>query len=149
MHYSADTGVFTWKHDVNNRTRVGSVAGTLSDTGCIVITVKGRPYKAHRLAWLYMTGEWPDITDHINHNRTDNRFSNLRNGTVSNNMENQVKPRKGSKTGFMGVTARGIKWRAKIMVRGKHICVGTYPSAEEAHNAYVLAKRKLHEFNTL
>jgi len=80
LNYDPDTGVFTWiKIEAKNRRPLGSVAGSLDSYGHLSIKIDGRRYLAHRLAWLYMTGEWPeDMIDHRNRIKTDNRWENLR-----------------------------------------------------------------------
>jgi hypothetical protein len=76
LNYDPDTGVFTWRVRPVHSHRVGDIAGSVRTTrGYRLIGVAGRVYKAHRLAWLYMMGEWPkDQIDHINRDPSDNRF---------------------------------------------------------------------------
>ena len=85
LAYDAETGVFTWKVHRGGTATKGSVAGTLSDTGYIHIKVNGTLYKAHRLAYKYVTGKEPEIINHINHVRTDNRWVNLESITQEEN----------------------------------------------------------------
>lgn len=108
---------------------------------------------AHRLVWLYMTGEHApkrmDI-DHINGDLLDNRWSNLRIGTRAQNMQNQARARGNSTTGLLGVSvACGSpgRWFARINVGGKVRFLGCHTSPEAAHAAYIAAKRELHEFS--
>ena len=94
LAYDPDTGVFTWKARTSpfSRVNVGDVAGNLRRDGYIEICVDGRKHQSHRLAWLYVYGEWPaDQIDHINGIRTDNRIANLR---EANNAENHHNLRK-------------------------------------------------------
>lgn len=104
----------------------------------------------HRLAWLYVHGEWPtEQIDHINQNPVDNRIANLRPADKSQNVQN-IDAAYGS-SGYRGVSfdsrcGDGNSWRARIMVDGKSHSLGYYATAEEAHDAYLAAKRELHPF---
>jgi hypothetical protein len=103
-------------------------------------------YSAHRLAWLYVYGEWPsDQIDHINRNRSDNRIANLRIATPTQNQANRSVCKRNT-TGFKGVTVdpRTGRFRAKIRVNGKRTHIGVFDSAEEAGAAYVAASRRVY-----
>lgn len=151
LDYDRDSGLFVWKAPNSNRTSAGNVAGTIRH-GYVLIGVDGRQRLAHRLAWLLVTGEWPtaDI-DHINGNRSDNRIANLRQVTRSVNMENQRRPRGNNSSGFLGVgwDKEKRRWRAQIKVNGVNLILGRFRTPEEAHGAYIAAKRKLHEGCTI
>lgn len=118
--------------------------------GHVQIRVDGRLYLAHRLAWLYVYGFIPngDI-DHINGNRSDNALSNIRIGTHAQNMQNRRTPSHGSKTGFLGVSPTGRRYQARIGNGPYELYLGSFDTAEEAHAAYLKAKRELHEFCTI
>lgn len=151
LNYDPDTGVFVWRKregdDPHTRmwnTRfAGEVAGSIRKSdGYRVIRIDVRLYLAHRLVFLFMTGKWPiaDV-DHINMNKVDNRWCNLREATQSQNNANTRK-RKNNTSGYKGASWHGSGWRAQIHVSGKHICLGTFPSPEEAHAVYCEAARK-------
>src|SRR5690606_34614864 len=90
LYYDPETGIFTRLVGRSGpRARAGDVAGSDNGKGYIRIYVDGRPYKAHRLAWFYMHGEWPEEIDHRNGERADNRLSNLRPVTRQQNNLNQ------------------------------------------------------------
>ena len=144
------TGVFTWRVQVANNRKVGSVAGTVDGAGYVSIGTCGRYYKAHRLVWLYVHGVWPkNQIDHINGVRTDNRPSNLRDVTKSVNLQNQKRAHANSAHGFLGVRIEA-RWNtpprylARITVNGHRRSLGTFGTAEEAHAAYLNAKRVEH-----
>lgn len=151
LNYDADTGVFTWREAAGRWGRIpaGSIAGTSNKkNGYREIWVDGRLYKAHRLAWLYMTCEWPkEEIDHINRIRDDNRFSNLRECSSAENMQNKNLYRSNT-SGIAGVHWRKNcgKWQARIGVKGKRISLGHFDSPIEASNIYAEAKRKYHHF---
>jgi hypothetical protein len=146
LEYNPDTGLFTWIKLIGTSNRkVGGVAGTKRD-GYIRITIKGKIYSAHRLAYLYTTGNFPENQiDHINHIRHDNRWINLRDATNSQNGANKVK-HKNNTSGYKGVywDKRYKKWRAKIQYMEKSIHIGYYTTPQEAAEAY---KKKAIELN--
>ncbi len=115
--------------------------------------VLGEPaVQISRVAWKIQTGEDPGDrqVDHINVNTTDNRWSNLRLADSRQNSSNRRKPKAGSWSKYKGVTFKRNKNGdiariiAAIMVRGKHICLGRFPTEEEAHAAYCEAAKKYH-----
>ena len=150
LSYDETTGVFFWKVRTNRLAVPGSVAGRTNSLGRIQIGIDGKRYLAHRLAWLYVTGEMPahDI-DHVDNDHANNRFENLRLDPQKSNQQNQRKPHSNNKSGFLGVSPHGNKWAATISTKGKRVHLGLFSSPEVAHAAYVDAKRKQHEFNTL
>ncbi len=134
LHYEPDTGIFTWKVSLNRKIKIGSIAGTKNKYwGYIYIGLKQKKYRAHRLAWFYMTGEWPKGIDHDNHIRDDNRWLNLKEATQSKNTKNQSL-RKDNKSGFTGVCwcDKWKKWVAKINVNGKTKYLGNSDNLSEA-----------------
>jgi len=152
LHYDPETGLFTRLVVTCNKVKIGDVAGTLQGSGHIGIRVLGKIRQAHRLAWLYMTGEWPTgEVDHIDGVPTNNRWANLRDVTRPINMQNRRRAYANNKSGFLGVDYRPNlgKWAAQIGVNGAKIYLGLFDSPESAHDAYVSAKRKYHEGNTL
>lgn len=116
--------------------------------GYISIRLAGRSWLGHRLAWIYVHGRWPiNQLDHINGNRADNRIENLRECTNAQNCQNVRAHKDG--VGLVGITfeKRRSRWTAGIGVNGKRIWLGYFGTADEAHNAYLAAKRKYHQFN--
>lgn len=150
LEYEAETGLFKWLVVLSNVVRSGSIAGCLNKYGYRLIRIDGNLYLAHRLAWLYMHGQWPENEiDHINGETSDNRISNLRQATRSQNMQNEKVARKSNKScGLLGVSKNGRGWKAEIKVDGKKLHLGSYKTPSEAHDAYVLAKGSLHQFST-
>lgn len=154
LHYDPDTGVFTRLVATGGRYRadVGDVAGTDSDQGYILISVESYQYRAHRLAWLYMTGGWPQHeVDHRDAIRSNNRWGNLRDVTPKVNQQNLRKAQKNSKTGLLGASwcKRHKRFVARLYVGKKYRSLGYFESAELAHAAYVQAKRRHHEGCTI
>lgn len=113
-----------------------SVAGGRDLHGYWQISVFGVRYKAHRLAFLYMTGAWPvaDV-DHINRIRDDNRWKNLREATRAQNVAN-APARKNSRSGVRGVCLTPKGWKAQIKVSGKNKHIGYFKSVDAAAEAY-------------
>lgn len=116
LHYDSETGLFTWKVTLSNVAKKGKICNCLNVQGYIQIRINKKLYLGHRLAWLYMYGSFPSRTDHINGIRNDNRASNLREVTNSQNMYNTAL-RKDNTSGTKGVhwiASRG-KYRVEIM----------------------------------
>lgn len=135
LDYNSDTGIFTWKVQNGPRARVGYPAGTTD--GYVRIKINGILYLAHRLAFLYETGVWPkDQIDHINHIRSDNRFSNIREVTHSENKRN-VPIRSDNTSGVTGVFwDKSInKWVSQIMFDNKSVYLGSFNTISEAMKA--------------
>lgn len=151
LSYDPDTGGFTWLVDRRGHAKAGDCAGS-ENQGYIVIKLCGRKYMAHVLAWFYVHGRWPrhDI-DHRDTVRHHNWIKNLRDVTRSVNLQNQTKAHPNNQsTGLLGVCAPVAgKYPAKIKTKGKQLHLGSFPTAEAAHQAYITAKRIHHEGNTL
>ncbi len=151
LHYCPDTGIFTWlqrgrdtfKSDRGfrrfNSTVAGKMAGHVTkrrgycEIGIAYAGAKCKLYKAHRLAWLYIKGEWPNLIDHINGDKIDNRIINLRDTDVSGNLKN-AKTYITSKTGVPGVRWRSDvnKWHAVISINRKTKHLGYFESLFDA-----------------
>ena len=154
LKYSRKTGLFTWRVLANtNGALLGQVAGYRRDDGYIEIGFDGRVYRAHRLAWAFVYGAWPEgLLDHKNGVRDDNRIANLRPTTRSLNLQNQRHPRSNNRTGLLGVSPakrQSAMWRATIKVNGKQVHLGTFDCPNKAYRAYLKAKRKFHEACTI
>lgn len=151
LDYNPDTGVFTWRRrpNRNGERLAGSVAGTLHASGYRKIGLDGRVYWAHRLAWFYIHAQWPaDTIDHRDGDRGNNAYANLRDVSHAVNLQNRHDSRC-SRSGFLGVTAKRNRWRATLRVGGVTHRLGTFATPEQAHEAYLAAKRRLHPGHTL
>lgn len=143
LHYEPETGIFTRKVSTSNSVKVGDAAGSQSGRGYLNITVGSRLYRAHRLAWLYVYGNWPeDQLDHINRDRADNRIENLREVTNKQNHQNSGK-RRDNTSGHPGVCwhKQRSKWVARIMHNQKQIHLGLFTDIEEAIAARKAAEK--------
>ena len=143
LHYNPDTGILTWIKQYHSRF-IGREAGRLHPNGYRYIKFNRNNYMSHRMAWLYVFGEWPsDQLDHINHIRDDNRIINLR--AVSNriNSKNQSIA-KNNTHGIIGVYKRNDKWgwRANIHADSKQTNLGTYKSFFDACCARKSAEKR-------
>lgn len=138
LQYDPQTGMFTWSRAVAQK-RAGSIAGGKTGLGYRLISVNGRQYYAHRLAWLAVHGVMPSAQiDHINGNRDDNRIDNLRLATNHQNAWNAKRRRNVLK----GTTKYRGRWVAGITVCGKRYHLGVFDNEHEAHAAYCAAARK-------
>lgn len=149
LHYDPETGWFHWLKDTGNgHTMQGDPAGWL-DNGYINIEIDGERHKAHRLAWLYVYGGWPDgFLDHINFTRCDNRIENLRTVTPAENIQNREIGRD-NKSGIKGVhwDRRVNKWRAQIRHQGKQYHLGLFSALADAAAAYAKSAAIHHTCN--
>lgn len=137
--YDPKAGIF--RHRKN-----GNLAGSMNNRGYWRLVVNKKTYSAHRVAWLYVHGVWPDkCVDHINGIKTDNRLSNLRLADTSQNTCNSRLYRSNT-SGKKGVTwhKTGRKWQAHIKVNGKTIYLGLFDSIDAAHAAYCTASKTYH-----
>lgn len=149
LGYNPDTGRFVWLKSTG-AAKAGDDAGGVSSTGYVRISIFGKRYQAHQLAWLHHYGEWPGEPDHINGNKADNRIANLRKALREENLQNQRKAHSNNKAGILGVslTKRG-RFVVMIQSGGERKYLGSYATAEEAEAAYLKAKREEHPFGTL
>lgn len=141
LDYCPITGLFRWKPHLPWKRN----AGTKVTTGHLTIKIDGKWYNTGRLAWLYMTGEWPVcLIDHKNRIPDDNRFENLRQATRSDNSCNRpgYKPGKKLKGAFFDKDTK--KWRAIIMRHRTTYNIGRFKTEEEAHEAYKKAAKEFH-----
>jgi hypothetical protein len=141
LAYDPQTGLITWRAS-RRGIAAGSVAGTRTSHGYVQISVDGRFYRAHRLAWLIVHGSFPDgEIDHINRNPSDNRLVNLRVVTRTVNLHN-CGTRCDNKSGLTGVSwsRNRRKWVAQIQVNGATKYLGRFVTAEAARSAYLAAK---------
>jgi len=152
LSYDPETGVFTWLVNRGPNQTAGKPAGSPDEEGYLRIGIDRRRYRAHRLAWFYVYGVWPELElDHWDTDQTNNRIGNLREATRAMNQENIRRcPAKKSSLP-MGVVklANEKKFRAQISVQGKKMALGHFPTADAAHDAYITAKRQFHEGCTL
>lgn len=145
LAYDPDTGIFTWRIRRGCR-GAGKEAGCLRKDGYRIIGVYFTEFLAHRLAWFFVNGTWPDgEIDHINCDPSDNRIANLRLATRSQNQQN-VPLTRANTSGYKGVIwdASRQLWRAEICVQYKRHYLGRFASKDEAYAAYAEACEKLH-----
>lgn len=156
LAYDSETGVFTWRprivtethHRVFNERHAGERAGTADDRGYrhVILRHGGERYliREHRLAFLFMTGAWPvDEVDHRNLDKGDNRWSNLRHASPSQNGGN-VLARRRNTSGRKGVNWAAGRWVAKIQAQGVQHHLGRFDDLDEAAAAYQEAAARLH-----
>lgn len=143
--YDPDSGLFEYRRPPTGGSRDAKIrsAGFLSRQGYVRLSCQSRTYMAHRVAWAMMTDRWPQLeVDHINRDRADNRFCNLRLATNSQNRHNSKKRKDGSASRFKGVTYRK-PWIARINVEGERIHLGCFNTESEAAQAYKEASQRL------
>jgi hypothetical protein len=146
LYYSVVTGRFyslVDRYSVKAGDRLGSID---KSDGYGVISLNGRVYQAHRLAWLYVTGEWPEeLIDHANRDRSNNAWHNIRSADMSQNNSN-VQRRRDNTSGYKGVTWRPDKgkWQARVWANGKAYSGGHFADKEQANLAAIALRNKLH-----
>jgi hypothetical protein len=155
LEYNPATGIFRWKWRDNARkclnTRMaGKVAGCLTSAGYWCIKINSIWVLGHQLAWFYVTGEWAeDQIDHKNGRKSENWFENLQKASTTQNMQNLAKYRGTSK--YIGVSwsKQRKKWVSHICSEGKRYHLGFFEKEEDAAQAYLSAKARLHTFNPI
>jgi hypothetical protein len=148
LDYDSLTGIFKWKSK-RKGININKILGSSNGFGYLRITVCGKSYYSHRLAWFYIHGNFPKYEiDHINGNQSDNRISNLREATGSENTQNKFKPQKNNKSGELGVSwSKSMnKWQSHISVNKQRKYLGCFNTIGDAKNAYLIAKKELHPF---
>lgn len=150
LNYDPDGGQFTWKVS-SGTVKAGAVAGTVTKNGYLKISICGKSYRAHRLAWIIMNGNSPsDQLDHIDGNRLNNSISNLREcSNLQNGQNKRSKP--GSSSKYLGVhwNSRIMKWQASIKINGVSKYLGVFDDEEDAYSAYKSEKNLIHRFNPI
>lgn len=150
LNYDPETGVFTWRKSPRYHINIGDVAGSKRKDGYWKITVSQKHFLAHRLAWYMFYGEWPtDLIDHIDCDKSNNAITNLRIANKVLNSQNRRNIIPKAKSGLLGAYKKRNKWEAKIVVDGVIRRLGVFETPEEAHEAYMTAKKQYHDFYTL
>ena len=147
LSYDPETGEFIWKVE-RGAARIGAKAGAFDHYGYVCIKVFKKNYKAHRLAWLYVHGAWPENQiDHINGIPGDNRIANIREATNAENCQNKALQRN-NKSGHHGINLdkRNGKWRVGICIARRVRYVGMFKELEDAVAARAAAKANIHQF---
>ena len=146
LHYDPSTGAFTRRVSTAPNARAGDRAGYPDGAGYAQMHLDNRQYRSHRLAWLYVYGEWPkDQLDHIDRDRSNNRIANLREvDNLQNGQNRSVSIR--NKSGYSGVSwyKRDSKWKVTLRASGLDIFIGYFADIEEAIAARKDAELKYH-----
>jgi hypothetical protein len=146
LDYDPETGVFTWKSGVKKHLLNKQAGCHRKKDDCVVIGIKRKSYLAHHLAWLFVYGDWPKHEiDHINQNRSDNKIANLRDVDHRTNCQNyRIATKNNKNSKLLGAAYRDGRYYSRIRVGNKRITLGSFATAKEAHEAYVVAKRQHH-----
>lgn len=142
--YSKESGLFT-RLVASSHAKVGDMPSCTDGNGYVIFHVDGELHRAHRLAWLYVTGEWPETRiDHKDQDRKNNRWLNLRLATSKQNAENS-RDRADNTSGYRGVVKRKdcARWLAQIRHNGKSIYLGLFKTPEEASAIYEAKRAEL------
>ncbi|MDO9402073.1 MAG: HNH endonuclease signature motif containing protein [Polaromonas sp.] len=148
------TGALLWRVDGPYKRLAGKPAGKTDRQGYVRVMFNRRAHMAHRIVWMLVTKQKPSaVIDHINGVKSDNRIVNLREATTQVNNQNRRTPSRNNTTGFLGVSratnCTHKPFVAQIKLDGKKRVLGYFATAEQAHFAYVAAKRELHSGNTI
>lgn len=140
--YNPETGEFF---------RNGEACGSVKGHRYVRVWLDQKLHYGHRLAYLYMTGEWPEYgVDHEDGDGLNNKWLNLRPASQKQNLQN-LRTSKGPTSDRLGVSwhrAAG-KWTSNITTNGKRVYLGLFDDEENAYQAYLSAKRQMHEFCTI
>ena len=132
LQYNPETGIITWIKKPSYKVQIGNIAGNLHSLGYLQMGFKGKYYKAHRLAWFLYYGSWPtNHIDHINGIKTDNRISNLRDVTRSENLLN-CKGHREKTVKYYTYNKTKQVWIVQKRIEGKRTHLGCFDSEEKA-----------------
>lgn len=150
LFYDPLTGIFTWRKPTGSKMKIGQRAGCKAPIGYNLIKINRKLYRTCRLAFLYMTGGWPIEIDHINKNKSDDRWNNLRNGDrAANNYNKDLQSN--NKSGYTGVSfdKRDNNWDAHCYKNGKRYYIGAFSSPKNAYEARMkwLQTNDLQQYN--
>lgn len=138
LSYDAQTGAMTWRAS-------GKAVGSF-DGRRVRVCIGGQRYMVHRIAWLYVHGEWPKrMIDHINGDPRDNRMANLRDVPPFINSQNRRAASVRSKTRVLGVVERRNRFSVAMSFMGHAVSVHGFETKEEASSCYLNLKRRLHD----
>lgn len=142
MSYDPDSGVFTRLIDCN-RSKKGEAVSCKHNKGYFRVSIDGTRYLLHRLAFLFMEGRMPDEIDHINGDRSDNRWANLRECCSRQNKFNMTSR---SKSGVKGVywNKEKEKWQAQLSIDGKVKFLGRFKNLDDARDVVIEARNVHH-----
>lgn len=141
IKYNQSNGLFWWIKP-RRGIKTGVSLGCDNGFGYLRITVLGKSYYAHRLAWFYVYGVWPETIDHINGIKSDNRIKNLRACSQSSNNQNRLNPQSNNKSFVLGVSwhKKAKKWQAHICIYKQRKYLGLFKTVEAANSAYLKEK---------
>ena len=149
LDYCPETGLFTWRVSTSNRMPIGSAAGSLKPNGYVAVNIDGKRYQAHRLALFWVSGIEPkaQAVDHKDRNPSNNKFTNLREATREENMQN-ASLSKANLSGYKGVSwvPDRQKWQVYITIRNKRLPLGRFYNISDAVAARQKAEVELHPF---
>jgi len=143
LKYDPLTGSIVWKVSFRNKINIGDTAGCLCSQGYRKIKLNQRVYAAHQLVWLYMTGVLHKGIDHIDQNKSNNTWANLRKASCIINGKNR-KINTNNTSGFNGVcyiTGRK-KWKAQYRDGNKVVSLGLFLKKEDAISARKKANKE-------
>lgn len=145
--YDPATGLFAWASKRKGRFHKEGGIGSKHCAGYVTICLDKRNYLAHRLAWYLHHGIDPDgVIDHRDGDPKNNRIDNLRLGAQGFNLQNQRRPRSDNNAGYLGVAKHKAGFTAQIFKDGKKKHIGLFKDAAQAHQAYLVEKRRVHAF---
>jgi hypothetical protein len=145
LYYCQETGVFICKK-ARGRLKVGDISGNKMHDGYMRMIINNKHYSCHRIAWLYVYGNFPkNQIDHINGIKDDNRICNLREATASQNAINKGLTKKNTSK-LKGITyiKKSNKWQAQARLNNKSNYLGLFESKEKAYKAYCNFSKKYH-----
>lgn len=146
FNYDPRTGEFTWAEDRGTNKLRGTPAGHVNAAGYRMLQLGKVTYRANRVAFALMTGHWPaGVIDHVNGDRLDNSWANLRDVTQGENTQNRKRAQRNNRSGFLGVSQKRNGWEARIKIpSGKMVRKAGFETPELAHEFYLLLKEMLH-----
>lgn len=139
LGYIKETGQIFWKKPLRKKSLINKIINRISNNGYVIVKIYNTRIQIHRIVWLFENGTWPNgVIDHVDGNKLNNKYNNLRVVTMRTNSQNRKEHRNGNLLGaHKNTKSNKNQWASRIQINGKSIYLGSFRTQVEAHNAYI------------